>query len=213
MLLNKEIEYIRNAFKEKNGYPSWIINDVISKVEEEFNNHNSIIVENNFNVQPITEHLLVLPYKGAPGFKQIKKIRNCLSSLLPANQNTKIVFTATRLSESFKIKDDIPKEHRCDIVYKVTCPEVHCNEVYIGETGRRLKERINDHAGRDSKSHVLKHSLQCNHPSVNIDDFEIISSNYRKNIFKRRLSEALYIKSLRPSLNIQEQSYALKLYN
>ena len=31
--------------------------------------------------------------------------------------------------------------------------------------------------------------------------------------FKRKLSEALYIKELRPSLNTQETSVALKLFN
>ena len=125
----------------------------------------------------------------------------------------KTVFTAKRLHEKFVIKDPIEKKHRFDITYKVTCPMSDCHHTYIGETGRRLDERLKDHAGRDSKSHLIKHSVESGHPAVGISDCEILSSNYRQNVYKRKLSEALFIKSLRPSLNIQEQSYALKLYH
>ena len=37
LVLNKEIEYIRRIFKVDNGYPEWVINDVINKVEEKIN--------------------------------------------------------------------------------------------------------------------------------------------------------------------------------
>ena len=39
-----------------------------------------------------------------------------------------------------------------DIAYYTEYPEEQCKENYIAETGRRISERIIDHAGRDSKS-------------------------------------------------------------
>ena len=40
------------------------------------------------------------------------------------------------------------------------CPEPSCDANYIGEAGRRILERVNDHNGRDNKSHLLKHSME-----------------------------------------------------
>ena len=37
------------------------------------------------------------------------------------------------------------KEHRHGLIYKVTCGHEGCGEFYIGETGRRLNERIKVH--------------------------------------------------------------------
>ena len=39
-----------------------------------------------------------------------------------------------------------------DIAYYNEYPEEQCKENYIAETGRRISERIIDHAGRDYKS-------------------------------------------------------------
>ena len=44
-------------------------------------------------------------------------------------------------------------------------------------------------------------------------NFEILSSGYKNNKFKRKLAEALHIKHERPTLNVQEQSVPLKLFN
>ena len=40
----------------------------------------------------------------------------------------------------------------------VECPDPTCKSTYIGETARRLEERVKDHTGRDHNSHLLKHS-------------------------------------------------------
>ena len=68
-------------------------------------------------------------------------------------------------------------------------------------------ERIIDHAGRDSNSYVYKHCMDC------ISDFKIIGSNFRKNVFERKIAEALLIKQLKPTLNKQEKSIELKNFN
>ena len=48
---------------------------------------------------------------------------------------------------------------------------------------------------------------------MNIDPFEILSNDYKNNKFKRKIEEALHIKHERPTLNVQEQSVPLKLFN
>ena len=54
----------------------------------------------------------------------------------------------------------------------------NCLESYNGETGRRLIEPVNEHSGKDINSHMFKHSMGANHPTVTLDDFTVPSSGY-----------------------------------
>ena len=86
-------------------------------------------------------------------------------------------------------------------------------KIYIGELARRIIERVKDCRGRDTKSHVLKHSSEKEHVEVTQEEFKIIGSNFKNNRLKRKIAEALLIKQKRPSLNIQDQSVELKVFN
>ena len=44
------------------------------------------------------------------------------------------------------------------------------------------------------------------------NDFKVLGNNYRSN-FKRKINEALFIKQLKPSLNIKDKSIQVQLYN
>ena len=154
---------------------------------------------------------ITLPYKGQQGEKVLKFFKTTLYRSLPNNIETKRVYTGTKLCSNFHYKDKTKFDHKHDLVYYVKCPE--CQEDYIGEIGRRLHERICDHSGKDSKSHMLKHSLENNHKQVSFEDFRILRNGYTNSKIKRKISEALFIKELRPSLNTQETSVPLLLYN
>ena len=68
----------------------------------------------------------------------------------------------------------------------------NCNENYIGESARRLDERIKDHNGQDRNSHLFKHSMESRHDPALKNDFRIIG---------------------KASLNIQDKSVKLELFN
>ena len=53
------------------------------------------------------------------------------------------------------------------------------------------------HAGKDKKSHMLKHTLQSSHPSVSSKDFRILQKGYNKSKVKRKISEVLLIRKHR----------------
>ena len=57
------------------------------------------------------------------------------------------------------------------------------------------------------------HVEKTGHENVSIDHFEILSNGYKNNKFKRKVAETLHIKHERPTLNVQEQSVSLKLFN
>ena len=103
-------------------------------------------------------------------------------------------------------------DHEHDLNH-VKCPEESCTDDYIGKSGRRVIERVKDHSGRDQSSHILRNSIEKNHTEVTVNDFKVIGRNYKSNVRKRKVAEALSIKQFRPTLNVQEQSVALKLLN
>ena len=72
---------------------------------------------------------------------------------------------------------------------------------------------MKDHSGNDSKSHLFKHPMETNHKMVTLDDFKIIGIGYKRSKFRRKLPESLHIKEKRSSLNTQEASVPLKLFN
>ena len=89
----------------------------------------------------------------------------------------------------------------------------NCLESYNGETGRGLLERVNEHSGKAINSDMFKHSIAANHPTVTLDDFTVLSSGYRNRRFKSKVSESLFIKQNKSTLNKHGISVPLKLFN
>ena len=65
----------------------------------------------------------------------------------------------------------------------------------------------------DQISYLCRHVVVNEHHNASYDDFKIIGSGFRNNMFKRKVAEALLIKELQSTLNIQEKSAELKLFN
>ena len=124
-----------------------------------------------------------------------------------------LVYTGTKLGIKFNVKDKTKKEHHHDLTYSGNCPMKNCLESYHDETGRSLIERVSEHRGKDINSHLFKHSMAANHPTVTLDDSTVLSSSYHDRKFKRKVSESLFIKQNRPTLNKHGTSVPLKLFN
>ena len=65
----------------------------------------------------------------------------------------------TLFSQFIKLKDPIPLNSKPNVVYQLNCNE--CNNVYIGETKKQLKERTNQHIDairkKSNLSLIFKH--------------------------------------------------------
>ena len=123
-----------------------------------------------------------------------------------------MTYQSKKLSSKFNVKDKTEFYHQSNIVYYGKCPNQTCAEGNTGETDRRIKERIIDHSKCDKNSHILKHSLEEGHTHVWDKDFKVLGNNYRS-AFKRKISEALFIKQLKPSRNVKAKSIRSHLYN
>ena len=134
-------------------------------------------------------NLVVLPYAGNKGENILKSMTKLSTRVLPCNTKTCAVYSRTKLSSKFQLKDQTKKDHQHDVVYYAKCPEEQCTEDYTGETGRLLIERVKDHSGKDSKSHLFKHSMETIHKTLTLDDFKIKGKGYRRSKFRRKLAE------------------------
>ena len=83
--------------------------------------------------------------------------------------------------------------HEHDLIYHVKCPEGLCTDECIGESGRRVIERVKDHNGREKSSHMLKLSLKNNHTEVTVNDFKVINVII-ETIRETKIAKALLIK-------------------
>ena len=95
-------------------------------------------------------------------------------------------------------------------MYEAKCPD--CPQNYIGETSRRLVERVDEHSRKDQNSHLLRHAKSSGHKNVCMDDFNVLGKNF-KNYYARKVSEAIAIKQKKPRLNKQEMSVPILLFN
>lgn len=215
-LRQKELEHIRHVFCDINGYPKSFVNRMIQQELIRYNNPtqpDSTTTGNELiDADDVETVHLSIPYAGKHGEKLLNKMRKNLDNALPTTVKPIITFNSNKLVNNFNIKDKTKFEHNNNLVYICKCPNKNCTASYIGETKRRISERIIDHNKRDKKSHILKHSRKEKHRHVWVQDFKILNKNYKSNI-KRKISEALFIKSHKPCLNVQEKSFPLKLFN
>ena len=83
----------------------------------------------------------------------------------------------------------------------------------VRESACQITERIKDHNGRNHTLQVWSHSIEKSRKNVNTIDFKIIDKNFHNNKEKWKIAEALWIKDLQLTLNTQEKSIQLKLFN
>ena len=102
-----------------------------------------------------SKRTLILPYAGEKACSIVRYLEKQLKRLLPNNVKQNIVFSGTKLSSNFTVKNPVP---------------------YTA-------------------------------------NFEVIGRGYRNNARRRKIAEALLVKKLKPTLNIQEKSVPLKLFN
>ena len=153
-----------------------------------------------------------MPHSGNHSHKLLSKMKKQLKKTLPEDVNTMISYKSTKLSTKFPVKDKTDFQHKNSIVYHSKCLSDGCRENYTGETNRCIARSIQDHNNRDKNSHLLKHACEKGHTQVWENDFKTLGNNYQSNI-KRKISESLYIRQLKPILNVHEKSIPLHLFN
>ena len=114
-----------------------------------------------------------------------------------------VVFrSGNKLRQSLmQVKSAIDEEMKKGVVYEVPCSE--CEMVYIGETGRNLKERIREHKYAVKKgnlnngiaAHVWQHKHEIDWDSAKVRCKE-------QHLWKRKVLEAIHIQQTPNASNL-----------
>ena len=208
VLLHQETEHLKAIFTGINEYPIKTVNTIINQELHRSQRLQNTIINN----EGIKKVQIMLPYNGKQGNKFLSKMKKHLNKSLPTEVKTTVTFQSKKLETKFQLKYKTRFNQQNNLVYYSKFPNKTCNEDYVGETDRRIEERIMDNNKRDKNSHLLKHSREKNHQHACENDVKVLGNNYRSN-FKRKISEALFIKQLKPSLNVKEKSIQLQSYN
>lgn len=179
---NTEIKKIKQIARN-NKYNPRIINNMIRKIE------NKPRMEEQKELGKEKDEIFKggITYIGHP----TKKIQKCFEKykIRIGIKNNKSIFDMIKNAQT----EEIPILSKSG-VYKLKCEE--CDKIYLGETGRMLKIRLNEHAkGKDiltTNSLFARHFNETKHKFPNLtENVEII--RLEDNIYKRKLIEEVEI--------------------
>ena len=100
-------------------------------------------------------------------------------------------------------KDKGPNLKKGGIIYHYKCPHINCTEAYIGETGRELRDRVNEHL--KAPSSIYLHSNTTRHPLK--PEFQHNTQGTHSS--SRTIKEAMFIRVNDPVLNRNLGKYQL----
>ena len=155
-------------------------------------------MKNNFHQSPV-------PFAGPNGESLVRKLRQQIERK-SSNLKIRVTYTPTKLGSRFVVKDKTKNECLHNVVYHVKCGNKKCKSCYVGQTKCRIIKRTLQHNSKDNASHVLIHSKATKHRRVSMENVKILGRRYKSD-FKRRISESLFIKQLKPDLNKQKASW------
>ena len=209
--LEKELDHLRRVFCDINDYPENVTKKIISEEVERHQSPSEPEITSEEAEEP-EKIQLNLPYGGEQGQNLMKKLGKTIQTTTRGKVQLTTTYTPCKLGSRFTVKDKTKLIHQHNVTYHINCANQKCQSNYVGETKRRILTRMTEHNRKDAKSHVLIHSKKTKHRRVFLPNIKIIGSGYRTN-FKRKISESLYIKELKPDLNVQKDAYKLKLFN
>ena len=144
---------------------------------------------------------LLILYSGKQGHQLLSKTKKQFKRTLPDVIKTIISCKSTKLSTKLPVKNKTDFQYKHHVMYYGKCPNEGCKDDYVGETKRRIVERIKDHNSKDNCSHLLKRARENCNIHIWKKDFQILGNNYQSN-FKRKISESLFIRQLKYTLHV-----------
>ena len=212
--LQEELSHLRKVFTKNNNYPEQITNKIIDEEVEREEQSDTQRRKDDIADDPDETELiqLNLPYGGKKGQHLMQKLQRNIQKGLKGKVRLRTTYTPCKLGSRFPVKDKTKPAHQHNVSYHIRCANKKCPSNYVGETKRRILPRTLEHNSKDEKSHVLIHSKKTKHRRIFLQNVQILGRGYRTN-FRRKISEALYIKELKPDLNVQKEAYKLKLFN
>jgi hypothetical protein len=213
--LEKEFNHLETVFCDINEYPVKVVKKVVEEEKRRLQEQTEepttgSTTDDNTNEEESTIYIN-LPFAGPNGETLMKKLKQQIEG---KSNKVKIraTYTPQKLGSKFVVKDKTKDENLHNVTYHVSCGNKKCKSCYVGQTKCRIIKRTLQHNSKDNASHVLIHSKKTKHRRVSMKNVKILGRRYKTD-FKRKISESLFIKQLKPDLNKQKDAFKLKLYN
>ena len=175
-----ELTHLTRIF-ESNGYPTSFVRRVLNQPPTR-NNGSTCKTEEGEESKP---KVLYLPYIRGVSERIERGCRNLGVRTVFKSRNT---LRQTLMN----VKSRTPRECKRGAVYEIPCAD--CDSVYIGETGRSLKDRIKEHKYAvnrgDMKNGVAAHAWYSQHQ---VDWSSAKVRTVEPFLWKRKVLEAIHI--------------------
>ena len=210
LAFDSEVTTLRKFFLS-NGYTKHIFENQVFKFLNNFYQPSNQIPTANKEVMYIS-----LPYLGETSNKIECALQKSFKNFLP-HINFRFIHNNTfKIKSFFNFKDKLPLTIRASTVYEYKCP--NCQLGYIGSSTRTLKERVDSHFGRSSRtgrplnkpspSAIREHAEICK-CILSFKDFRILDTT--NNESDLRILESIYIDKFRPKLNRESSAVPLNI--
>ena len=134
---------------------------------------------------------LVLPYVKGLIVKITSHCRNI-------GVRTTFISKSTLRNLLTHVKSKIPPENRVGVIYLIPC---ECGAVYIGETGRNIKFRLQEHTRAVNKGDktIACHQMTTGHNIIKWEDSRVLEQE--SNLQRRQIKETIYIRTTANTMN------------
>ena len=188
----EELQHLTSTFRS-NGYPMKLIRKALHKKKK----------SNDCQTNKMEELTLCLPYiKGLSETLQ----RTCQ----PLNIRVANKGTNTLRSILTKVKTPLDSYQKTGVIYQIPCS---CGEVYIGETGKTINERVKEHkrsvCRMDTNNSIAVHVMNTSH-DIAWDQATIITQETHR--LKRKIKEAMLIQKT-PCINMDSGLHLDPIWN
>ena len=118
-----------------------------------------------------------------------------------------VYFKAARTIKNSLVapKDKVENTQKSGVIYHFQCKNLDCDDSYIGEAGRVMKDRLKEHQRAPSPIH--HHHLDTGHSLPRGEDIDIVSRESDNQ--SRLIKESMYIRVNQPTLNRNIGKYQL----
>ena len=142
-------------------------------------------------------------YKGSISIPYVPGVSDAIArNIRKAGVTVHMKPSNTIRSRLVRPKDKVDKMEQSGCVYQIKCDD--CDSNYVGETSRRLSERISEH---HRSSSPVGHHVQYNKHSFSSDSVSILHKE--QDWFRRGVAEALKIEEQSPNLNRGKERFTL----
>ena len=201
---HEECDRLREVFS-KLKYPQHLIDTAIKKVIDTKVSDPQPYPSSQEKANTVR---VILPFKDQGSANIVKQQLSKLS--LKVGTAIQPVFVSRKLNEDLKVQEAKPSivNQQC-VVYEFKCNL--CDAGYVGYTRGHLHERVDGHKRKSSsiyKHYHLQHNDQI--PQRFLELFHVLAKCTSK--FDCLIHEMLFIRKLKPELNVQTDSIRAKVF-